>query len=263
METLHVDGTRNQTNGLRAVAGAKARAICLFGGRTASRFAGTLGRMGPGLFGGRSWASAQYEAPVRSLLCRWADCNEHPFRGQERLTLVSAGDRACANRAFGLGSTRHSTRNCGPSGPGFGRLAQAGFGRSARRLTETVLEADSSSGPSEAVHSGITPLPDGSEVRRGHHKGSNSLASRTPRSGPQEPPRVESPSRLSGDVRRADTVAPRGIQVESMRNPCRAQSLAQVPSLWWPSGPHNRESSGHQLPDPRTGRKGGSPRRQR
>jgi len=219
--------------------------------------------MGPGLFGGRSWASAQYEAPVRSLLCRWADCNEYPFRGQERLTLASAGDRACANRAFGLGSTRHSTRNCGPSGPGFGLPVQAGFGRSARRLSETVLEADSSSGPSEAVHSGITPLPDGSEVRRGHHKGSNSLASRTPRSGPQEPPRVESPSRLSGDVRRADTVAPRGIQVESMRNPCRAQSLAQVPSLWWPSGPRNRESSGHQLPDPRTGRKGGSPRRQR
>jgi len=139
------------------VAGAKARAIRLFGGRTASRFAGTLGRMGPGLFGGCSWASAQYEAPVHSLLCRWADCNEYPFRGQERLTLASAGDRACANRAFGLGSTRHSTRNCGPSGPGFGLPVQAGFGRSARRLSETVLEADSSSGPSEAVHSGTTP----------------------------------------------------------------------------------------------------------
>lgn len=113
--------------------------------------------MGPGLFGGCSWASAQYEAPVHSLLCRWADCNEYPFRGQERLTLASAGDRACANRAFGLGSTRHSTRNCGPSGPGFGLPVQAGFGRSARRLSETVLEADSSSGPSEAVHSGTTP----------------------------------------------------------------------------------------------------------
>lgn len=34
------------------------------------------------------------------------------------------------------------------------------------------------------------------------------------RSGPQELPRVESPSRLFGDVRCADTVAPRGCQVE-------------------------------------------------
>lgn len=79
-ETLHVDGIRNQAISLRAVTGAKARAICLFGGRTTSRFAGTLGRMGPGLFGGCLRASAQREVQAHSLLCRWADCTGCPFR---------------------------------------------------------------------------------------------------------------------------------------------------------------------------------------
>jgi hypothetical protein len=102
-------------------------------------------------------ASAQREVQVHSLLCRRADCPGCPFRGQEHLPQASARDRACTNQAFGPGSIRQSTQNCGPSGPGFGRFSQAGFGWSVSKLTEPVLEAGSSSGPSEAAQRGYTP----------------------------------------------------------------------------------------------------------
>lgn len=74
-ETFHNDGTkgpRRQPSG--CVAGGAVRAISLFGGRTASRFAGLSGKMGPGLFGGCSHGLRSGRGPERGLLRRRAGC---------------------------------------------------------------------------------------------------------------------------------------------------------------------------------------------
>lgn len=122
---------------LRAVTGVKARAICLFGGRTADRFAGLLGMMDPDLFGGCSWASA-HTRPGSIACCAEgglqrmsfprlgaSDAGFGPRQGLREPVLRSRINQALHTELRTLGS-----RLC--------RFSQAGFGWSVSKLTETV-----------------------------------------------------------------------------------------------------------------------------